>query len=185
MVMFLGDGETLSSEQVTRTERWLAEDYAWDDLEWGYLGARRLLLAEEYLHLPGRLKPPVDYKLYAFDGEVRMIEILPGRLSVRRSILRHPDWTPVAGHARGYPRASESETPRPFNLELMLECASELSRGFGFIRVDLYDLGDRVKVGELTPYPDGGNSGFSPPSIDAWLGQAWRRAPYRAPRAVP
>lgn len=179
MVLFVDEGEQLTPVQISRADGWLRVDYAWEDLEWGYRGARRLLLAEEYLHPEGRLESPSDYKLFAFDGRVLMMEVLTERFRGMRSILRYPDWTPVPGIYEGYPRASESETPRPDTLEQMLAWASELSRGFGFIRVDLYDLGDRVKVGELTPYPDGGNSAFSPAAIDAWLGAAWRGKPWR------
>ena len=56
----------------------------------------------------------------------------------------------------------------------MLEWASILGQDIDFIRVDLYDLGDRILVGELTPYPNGGNKKFRPGSLDAWLGKAWR-----------
>lgn len=178
LVMPVGERGKLTGEQISRADGWLRFDCAWLDLEWGYLAARKLLLVEEYVHEPGRLRLPFDYKLFAFDGQVLMIDVITGRLRGVHSILRYPDWSPVPGFRPEYPRAAETETPRPANLELMLDWASTLSRGIGFVRVDLYDLGDRVKVGELTPYPCGGNSPFSPPTLDAWLGRAWSRKPW-------
>jgi hypothetical protein len=59
----------------------------------------------------------------------------------------------------------------------MLTWAAQLGQGLDFVRVDLYDLGDRVLVGELTPYPAGGNSAYRPAGIDAWFGRAWRTKP--------
>jgi hypothetical protein len=35
----------------------------------------------------------------------------------------------------------------------MISIAERLSDGVDFVRVDLYDLGDRVVFGELTNYP--------------------------------
>ena len=59
----------------------------------------------------------------------------------------------------------------------MLEWASDLGRGLDFVRVDLYDTGDRVLVGELTPYPAAGDERFEPQSLDAWLGRMWPSRP--------
>ncbi len=65
----------------------------------------------------------------------------------------------------------------PANLDVMLDWAALLGRDLDFVRVDLYDLGDRVLVGELTAYPSGGNSAYRPAGIDVWLGRAWRTHP--------
>ncbi len=54
MVTLVQPGERLSPEELARADEWLATEYAWEDLEWGYLDARRLLLAEEFLRSPRR-----------------------------------------------------------------------------------------------------------------------------------
>jgi hypothetical protein len=41
------------------------------------------------------------------------------------------------------------------------------------VRVDLYAIGERIVVGELTHYPTGGNKSFDPPEWDAKLGALW------------
>ena len=51
-----------------------------------------------------------------------------------------------------------------------------LGQDLDFVRVDLYDVGGRVLVGELTPYPTGGNC-YYPAGTDTWLGRAWRTKP--------
>jgi len=43
------------------------------------------------------------------------------------------------------------------------------------VRVDLYALGDRIVVGELTHYPEGGNASFDPPEWEVRLGMLWPR----------
>jgi hypothetical protein len=73
--------------------------------------------------------------------------------------------------------APGEDASAPANLDVMLTWAAQLGQGLDFVRVDLYDLGDRVLVGELTPYPAGGNSAYRPAGIDAWFGRAWRTKP--------
>jgi hypothetical protein len=55
----------------------------------------------------------------------------------------------------------------------MRAVAEQLAAGFDFVRVDLYALGQRMVVGELTHYPTGGNKSFDPPEWDARLGALW------------
>lgn len=49
---------------------------------------------------------------------------------------------------------------KPANLHLMNDIAKELCKGFEFIRIDLYDLGDRVVFGEMTFTPNSGIAEF-------------------------
>ncbi len=175
MVTLVPPGERLSPVELTRADEWLATDYAWEDLEWGYLGVPRLLLAEEFLQSPGGGGgPPPDFKFFVFDGLVAALEVHTGRFGDRHRIeMRRPDWTPF--ELPGPP--PEQEADAPVNLDVMLDWAALLGQDLDFVRVDLYDLGDRVLVGELTPYPAGGSTTYYPVGTDAWLGQAWRTKP--------
>ena len=174
MVTFVNEGRVLSIDELRDAEAWLTNDFGWIGLEWAYLNARRLLLAEEVLRSPDGSSPPPDYKLFTFDGKVEMIQVDTARFSDHRRMLRRADWSPIEGSLRYQPPDDPDPAP-PSNLDLMLEWASELGRDIDFVRVDLYDLGDRVVVGELTPYPGCGTERFQPRSLDAWLGEMWRR----------
>lgn len=66
--------------------------------------------------------------------------------------------------------------PRPTRLAELLGCARRLSAGFGFVRVDLYQVGERVVFGELTFYPGGGHNRFFPAAADRALGALLRLA---------
>ena len=52
----------------------------------------------------------------------------------------------------------------------MLEVAHELSKDFPFVRVDLYNVGGKIYVGELTFYPWSGYVQFTPENFDFELG---------------
>jgi hypothetical protein len=178
MVTFVGEGEVASVDQLREAERWLAFDYGRHYREWGYGHARPLLIAEEVLRGPGGSYPPPDYKLFTFDGEVEFVEVVPGPESGYRWTLMRPDWSRVVAKSLD-PEPDSPAPPRPPNLDVMLRWASRLGGVVEFLRVDLYDLGDRVLVGELTPYPGGGNASFHPLSLDADLGSMWRTSPSR------
>ncbi len=178
MTILVDDGELLTPDELAEAETWSTQDCEWPDLEWGYSGARRLLLAEERLYGPGRPGPPSDYKFFTFSGEPELIQVDIERFGDHRRMLRRPNWELVQARINPlYDLPDDPQIPAPRNLELMLEWASVLGRSLEFIRVDLYDLEERVLVGELTPYPGAGSSWFDPRSLDAWLGSRWLNPP--------
>jgi len=177
MVELVGAQRMLSQEQQRNAESWLARDYCWDGLEWGYFGARRLLLVEEFLSVQGGEHSPPDYKFFVFDGRVEMIQIDTARFEHHQRMLRRPDWSPINGSLGRFEIPDANDAARPANLGVMLEWAAQLGNGVDFVRVDLYDTGERVLVGELTPYPGGGDERFIPRSLDAWLGKKWTQGP--------
>lgn len=158
------------------TDFWLSRDYSWDlgrrYFEWAYKDIPRRIIVEELLvGEDGNI--PVDYKFFSFDGNVCFLEMHANRFSRHQCAIMTPDWKPVdATYASFDP--IEPPPPRPKNLEKMVELASRLSEGFDFVRVDLFDLGDKVKFGELTHYHAGGTNMFKPPTFDDVLGSCWK-----------
>jgi hypothetical protein len=69
-----------------------------------------------------------------------------------------------------YALATE-DSPPPRTLGKMLEVARRLAEPFPFVRVDLYELGERVYFGEMTFYPGKGVERFSPPEFDRTFGE--------------
>jgi teichuronopeptide biosynthesis TupA-like protein len=162
-------GEPDRTRLVAIAETWLA----WDNYEqrdqWCYKDIPKTIFVEEHLTAGG--PEPPDYKFFCFDGIPRFIEFRTKRSSGPRRDFYDSDWRslemsfvdPVSGHAH----------PRPPNLDKMIAIASRLSSDFDFIRVDLYDLGDRVVFGEITCYPQNGRGKFKPPSWDVEFGRHW------------
>jgi hypothetical protein len=141
--------------------------------EWAYWGVPpRIVVDELLLDASGRL--PDDYKLYVFDGTCRFVNVIADRFGSYRDLWFTPDWTPI--DASGGSRAQQGTAARPSALEEMLEIASALGRGVDFVRVDLYDCGDRIVFGELTNYPAAGTDRFPNPTLDIEMGRAWRLA---------
>ena len=58
----------------------------------------------------------------------------------------------------------------PDNLTDTIKVTEELSKGFKFLRVDLYNVKDKIYFGELTFYPAAGMGAFVPEEWDEKLG---------------
>lgn len=60
---------------------------------------------------------------------------------------------------------------KPDHLDEMIKVAETLGEEFEFVRVDLYDLGERVVFGELTHYPQSGSGPFGSKEEDLRFGR--------------
>ena len=65
---------------------------------------------------------------------------------------------------------AEKTADRPVTYEQMKEIARKLSRGYPFVRVDLYSVNEGIFFGELTFYPASGYGRFTPDKYDEVLG---------------
>jgi hypothetical protein len=164
-------------EQV-RSEALVALGRAWLDRlygdgpnrEWVYGRIPRGILVEELLiGADGRL--PDDYKLFVFHGSCRYVQVDRGRFGTRTQDFFSADWVHLA-LSGGHP-GSEPPPGRPQQLERMIALAERLGAETDFVRVDLYLVGDRIVVGELTSFPAAGDSPFEPASFDARFGEHW------------
>jgi hypothetical protein len=152
---------------------WLVEPYGGTKFEWAYEGLKPRIVIETLLQQPdGRV--PEDYKFFMIHGVCRMILVDQDRFEDHVKVLYDRDWNMLQvmrGEKAGRPQA------RPRNLERMLDLAAKLSQDFDFVRVDLYDMGDKVYFGELTHYPASGREKFTPRSFDFELGAFWQLKP--------
>ena len=148
--------------------RWMRRPYGlWLD-EWVYRRIPLGLLVEAFAG-PGP-DLPLDYKLFAFGGRVEYIQVHLDREGDHRWIVMDRDWNRVSA------ATPDPDPPRPAALRRMIAAAETLGRPFDFVRVDLYDLADGPRFGELTFYPGSGLDRFDPPALDAAMGARWLRA---------
>jgi hypothetical protein len=155
--------------------RWLAMEYS--EGEWAYRGLDRRVLVEELLRDPQGL-PPRDYKFYVFNGRCRAVLVDQWTdaesFQITALDLFTPDWQHLPVRVL-VPNAQVPPAPPP-RLAEMIALAEELARPVDMLRVDLYAVGDRIVVGELTNYPGGGHHYFEPPSFDVVWGVYWKQS---------
>lgn len=64
----------------------------------------------------------------------------------------------------------EYSAPKPAKFDEMVKVAKTLSKGFNFVRIDLYEHDNRVFFGEMTFAPAGGYTPITPHEWDYRLG---------------
>jgi hypothetical protein len=158
-------------EQVVEVcRRWLRQTYGTGPAtipEWQYRHITARIIVEELLVRPDGA---MAYNLFVIHGRCRVVMAATGPRSDRRLDFFRPDWTPV--EKRGKSKRADVPPPKPANLEEMVRIAEALGAETDFVRVDLYDLGDRIVFGELTNTPNGGKR-MSDRDYERWFGSFW------------
>ena len=108
-----------------------------------------------------------DYKFFCFNGEPFCVQVDSGRYDEHRQNFYDMQWQSLGVHC-SYPEGKNMVKPEGF--DEMKELASQLSKEFPFVRVDLYNVDKKVYFGELTFYPSSGYGSFKPDNFDFILG---------------
>ena len=147
------DKNKLDEKQVKKQlSEWMKEDYSKIAAEMQYKNINRKIICEKYIDM-GNNKLPTDYKLYCFNGKVKIILVMKDRESTVTREFYNEKWERL--YLRDYEGSPAQPTSKPDNLEKMIEYAEKLSKPFEFVRVDLYDVNQKILFGELTFTPTG------------------------------
>lgn len=121
--------------------------------EYHYRLIRPRIVIEELLDVDG--DSPADYDFFCFHHreqfDYSLAVVLPN--AVRAVHFRH-DWS-IFDDCSCTP-AEVERLKNPPNFAEMVDVAERLSRGFDFLRIDLYNVGGRIYFGEVTCTPAGG-----------------------------
>lgn len=185
-------GQTImvTKENAHEAEIFRAQAAAWLQIDWfditgerGYKKIPRRLLIEKALLNEGGDRP-LERRFFMFNGKVEVINTV----FVENGLLRNGAFHTVCWQYLGwfFTREVAQEFPRPERLDEMIELAEILAAGIDHIRVDFFDCGKQIFVGELTPYSWSGLSHFNPDSADLLLGSKWqlKRPVLRAIKAM-
>ena len=173
------DKRKLDCESV-RKQLWKGykENYYLVNREWPYKDVPRKIICEKYMTVDkaadesGQPKGLIDYKFYCFNGEPRYLYVSQGlenHATARMSFLTL-DWQ-FADFGRDDYMPLLELPQKPVHLEEMIQIARRLSRGTTFLRVDLYEINERIFFGELTFSPCAGMMPFNPPEADVRVGK--------------
>jgi hypothetical protein len=169
------DKATLDVEELLNTcNRWLTSNYYDRTRERQYRKITPRILVEEFID-DGSGAAPMDYKFFTFYGKVHLIQIDGSRFTQHRCALYDRHWRDTG--ARVQLERFDGPVREPPNLQLMLETAETLGADLDFVRVDLYDVGNRIYFGEMTSTPGGGFACFDPQAMDEHLGRLWGGRP--------
>ena len=132
----------------------LANTFGVGSCEPHYFGIKKKILAEEFLEdVDSFSNTPVDYKFWCFDGDVASCMICYDRIGGGHATFDLYDintWKPMRQYLTAKNTANFKDVPKPENLDFMVKMASDLSKGFKHVRVDLYNTKRGVIFGEMT-----------------------------------
>lgn len=130
--------------------------------EWQYKDVKPRIIAEELLE-DDTCPYLRDYKFYCFNGEPKVFYITSDKgISETRQDFFDIHGNHIELEDVNYP-SNKVETPRlPNNLEKMVNLAKKLSANLPHMRVDLYEVNDKIYFGEWTFCEAGGFASFKP-----------------------
>lgn len=154
--------------EYKKMKTWLKESYYLKQREWVYKNIKPRIIAERYIeeNESGQLK---DYKIYCFDGEPKIIGVVFNQSTNTKSNFYDLDWN-LLDKEIGYPSDPSAIISKPDTLDEMLELSRKLSKDFPHVRVDFYDINNKVIFGELTFTSENGMGRFHPPEFEKELG---------------
>lgn len=152
-----------------RLNRSREQSYYWYNREWQYKQIPHRIIAEEYLSDSAE-SGLTDYKFFCFEGKPKFMFIATGRAEgdTRFDFFDMDfQWIPVKQH---YPNA-EIRPSKPECFDEMVELAQKLSQGLNQVRVDFFQVNQRVYFSELTFVHFGGYERFEPERYDYEFGK--------------
>lgn len=135
-------------------------------------GVKRITIVKNEIEITecNPFKELKDYKFFCFNGYVKCFKIDFGRFVEHHANYYSPTGTLLPFGEKGLEPDPNHVEVMPQNLNAMIDIAEKLSCGFKFLRVDLYNVNDKIYFGELTFYPASGMLPFVPAEWDEKLG---------------
>lgn len=149
--------------------KWLKRKYYYIHREWPYKNIKPRIIIEKFM-IDKYSEDIKDYKLMSFNGKVKYSLVCSGRSNNNGLHMDFYDlnWNKMP-FKRIYPNL-ENKTNKPFNYQTMIKIAEKLSHNIMFLRVDFYEINQKIYFGELTFYPSAGFGKFIPEEYDEIIG---------------
>lgn len=149
--------------------KWLKVDFYRITRERQYRPIINKVVAESFLDFE-QGKALLDYKIYCFNGQPEMIQVISERSGFAQNHTYYDvQWNKLNIYRKEYP--SGKALPKPEKLTDLLVYAAALADGFSFSRIDFYIVKGQIYFGEITFIPANANLQFLPAEEDKRLAQ--------------
>jgi hypothetical protein len=180
------DANALDANAARSAARgWLAYCFGSANCEPAYICVPRRLVVEQLL-VDAHGAAPIERRVFVFDGHATIIQttVVGANGLLRTPAFHSRDWERLPIRLSSVP--DEIPPVRPKLLGDIIGLAERLGAGLSHCRVDIYDCGDTLTIGEVTLYSWSGMSPFHDPAQDLAMGAHWkiRHPALRALRAV-
>jgi len=142
----------------------LNTQYFWKSREYNYKNIKRKVIAEKYMiDIDG--KEINDYKFFCFNGDPKFIQVDFARHTKHIRNYYNIDGTFIPVEY-GCQSDRNLMLPKDIKLDEMINIAKKLSKDFIMVRVDLYQIENKIYFGELTFHHGGGFMKVNPFEYD-------------------
>lgn len=147
------DKSTFNKESsIKQLNKWMKFQYG-RGAEWQYKDIERKILVEKYLESSDGSM--LEYQIFCFNGKPMFFLV---RNDLRKSSVDQKSTEFAVSYTidwkRVYMRKDEErfdfELPKPINYQKMIDYAIRLAQDFPQVRVDYYEIDDKLIFGELT-----------------------------------
>lgn len=145
----------------------LTQNYFYKYREYPYKNVKPMIMAEKYMEDKSG-EDIKDYKIYCFDGEPKIIDVCSNRAIKLEQSYFDADWNLINIVEGG--SARNNNISKPINFEEMKDISRKLSKGLKTVRIDLYEINNKVYFSEITFYSNAGMEKFEPEEFDAKMG---------------
>lgn len=130
--------------------------------EWVYKNIAPRIIAEKLLKNNQDISAINDYKFMVFNGRTEMSFVCTNRFQDLKQTFFDREWKKLP--IQMLYNQSELPISKPHNYDLMLEISDKIGKyvNIPFLRVDLYEVNNKIFFSEITFYHDGGNATISP-----------------------
>jgi hypothetical protein len=170
-VVIVKDKEQIDLKKVRKIiNESIKNNYYYYSREWPYKNIKPRIIAEEYLKDADGLGIK-DYKFFTFNEKPKILRILTnGESYGDKKYSDHFDmeanWLPF----KSVHDNAEVTPSIPKQFDKMRNIAEKLAQGTIHLRVDLYEVNDKIYFGEMTFYHWSGCVPFEPKEWDYYLG---------------
>ncbi len=147
----------------------LKRNYYYHAREWPYKNLKPRIIIEQYMVDESGVELK-DYKFFCFNGKVKCLKIDFDRFIKHQANYYNEKFELLKFGETVCPPDFNKELKKPKNFDKMIELAERLSKNITFLRVDFYEIDNKIYFGELTFFPASGFGKFEPEEYDKVLG---------------
>ncbi len=151
-----------------KLKKWMKTNYYSLSREWPYKNVKPRIVCEKFMkdEATNDLR---DYKFFCFNGKMYFSFVASERQTDLKVTFFDKNWNKLP-FERSHP-CSKVPLSKPLNYDKMLQLAEQLSKDEPFLRVDFYEINNKIYFGELTFFPGGAFEAFDPEEYDYKFGE--------------
>lgn len=127
-----------------QVNKWLKRDYYRIHREWPYKNVKPRIIAEKYMENKDHTNIK-DYKFYCFNGQADYVMICTGReTGYPKFYFYNKEWNFMRNMSNDGIKLEGELEEKPLGVEKMFEIVEKLSKGIKFVRMDLYNVNEKI-----------------------------------------